>query len=185
MQTDEGLVLRRFNLLVGCPREREHAAKSEVQYFIGDLLDDPDLLIMAISGSGLLTCWTTLDPFQTTHELRKFAIENPYQFRFALRFTPIERCVPSSLDEIVSAVVDLRDKIQDNESFRVTVRRRQSKLTSMDVVHKVAEVIHRRVDLKRPDKTVWVEIIGEISGISVLVRDDDILSVRTIENGVP
>ncbi len=185
MQTDEGLLLQRFNLLVGCPRERERAAKSEVQYFIGDLLDDPDILITTALGSGILTCWTNLDPFQTIHQLREFAVENPYQFRFALRFTPIEKCVTSTLDEIVSAVVELRTKILDDEKFRVTVRRRQSNLASMDVVHRVAEVISRKVDLERPDKTVWVEIIGDLSGISVLVAENDILSVRTLESDIP
>lgn len=184
MPTAEGLLLQKFNLLVGCPRERERAAKSEVQYFVGDLLEDTDIAIMTAPGSGLLTCLTTLDPFQAIHRLREFAVENPYQFRFALRFTPIERCVPSTLDEIADAVVELRTKIQDNESFRVTVRRRQTNMVGMDVVHRVAEVISRKVDLERPDKTVWVEIVGDLTGVSILVTEEDILSVRTMEDGV-
>jgi tRNA acetyltransferase TAN1 len=90
--------------------------------------------------------------------------------------------VPSSLEEIVNAVVDLKPKISDDETFRVTVRRRQSDLATSDVVHGAAEVISRKVNLERPDKTVWVEIIGQLSGISILVPEYDILSVRTMEN---
>jgi hypothetical protein len=36
-QTSEASVLQEFNLLVGCPRNREKAARSEIQYFVGEL----------------------------------------------------------------------------------------------------------------------------------------------------
>jgi tRNA acetyltransferase TAN1 len=178
------LRLQSFNLLVGCPRERERAARSETQYFIGDLLEDPSLIIAATPGSGLLTCLTTLDPFQVVYRLREFADENPYQFRFAVRFTPMEKCVPSTVEGFVNAVVELRDKIEAGESFRVTVRRRRSELDTMHVVRSVAETISRKVNLERPDKTVWIEIIGELSGVSILVTERDILSIRAMQDGM-
>jgi hypothetical protein len=51
--------------------------------------------------SGILTCWTGLDPFDVVHQLREYAIENAYQFRFAIRFTPLELCVSSDIESIV------------------------------------------------------------------------------------
>jgi tRNA acetyltransferase TAN1 len=176
------IFLQTFNLLVGCPRERERAARSEVQYFIGDLLEDPDLKVSITHISGLLTCLTSLDPIDVVHRLKEFADENPYQFRFAIRFTPLELCVHSSTDAIVEAAHELLEKIEENESFRVTVRRRHTDLENMDVVRSVASVIPRRVDLDNPDKTVWIEIIGEQTGISVLNQDEDILSIMTLRD---
>ncbi|MHA2065681.1 MAG: hypothetical protein ACXABY_14995, partial [Candidatus Thorarchaeota archaeon] len=94
-------ILHNYNLLVGCPREREKAARSEVQYFVGDLLEDAELRVYRTPISGLLAALTALNPFDVIHRLREFALENAYQFRFAHRFTPIERCLPASIDEIV------------------------------------------------------------------------------------
>lgn len=176
----EGSFLSKFNMLIGCPRERERAAQSEIQYFIGDLLEDTELQIFNTSISGLLTCKTTLDPFEVVRRLRTFATENPYQFRFAIRFTPFDRCVETNLDLITQAAGDLLEKIPENESFRVTVRRRHTQLENMQVVIAVADQIPRKVILDSPDHTVLVEIVGEWTGLSVLKEASDILSIMAI-----
>lgn len=174
--------LREYNLLVACPRDRERAATSEIQYFIGDLLEDTELKISRTPISGLLACKTSIDPFEVTKQLREFAIENPYQFRFAIRFTPLEECVESELGSIVEATERLLLKIGEDESFRVTVRRRHTELENMDVVKAVAGVIPREVNLDSPDKTVLVEIVGEWTGLSVLDDKDEILSIMTMRD---
>ena len=181
-QTCEGYVLGEFNLLVACPRDRERAAKSEIQYFIGDLLEDSELKISRTHISGLLTCMTSLDPFDVIHKLREFAMENPYQFRFAIRFTPMELCVDSEIEFMREAARTLLDKIGEEESFRVTVRRRHTDLENMDVVVAIASEFERKVDLDNPDKIVWVEIVGEKTGISVLEDENDILSIMTMRD---
>ena len=174
--------LREYNLLVACPRDRERAATSEIQYFIGDLLEDAELKISRTPISGLLACRTSIDPFDVIERLREIAIENPYQFRFAIRFTPLEECVESELDKIVEATERLLPKIDEDESFRVTVRRRHTELENMDVVKAVAEVIPREVNLDSPDKTVLIEIVGEWTGLSVLDDKSDILSIMTMRD---
>lgn len=176
-----GISLKEFNLLVGCPKDREQAAKSEIQYFIGDLLSDANLIITVTKISGLITCRTSLDPFNVVHRLREFAFENPYQFRFAIRFTPLEFCVKSNLATLAETARQLLQRINEHETFRVTVRRRQTSLGNMDVIKAIAEEIHRTVDLDDPDKTIWVEIVGEMTGISVLNERDDILSITAME----
>ncbi|MFX1440725.1 MAG: hypothetical protein ACFFFD_10795, partial [Promethearchaeota archaeon] len=107
IQKCEANGLHNYNLLVGCPRDRERAAKSEVQYFIGDLLEDAELRVYQTPISGLLAALTTLDPFEVVHRLKEFALENAYQFRFAIRFTPIEKCVSTSIENIVNATKEL------------------------------------------------------------------------------
>ncbi|MHA1964183.1 MAG: THUMP domain-containing protein [Candidatus Thorarchaeota archaeon] len=174
--------LREYNLLVACPRDRERAAISEIRYFIGDLVKDSELKISRTPISGLLACKTSLDPFEVIQQLKEFAIENPYQFRFAIRFTPLEECVESEMDHIVEATERLLPKISENESFRVTVRRRHTELENMEVVKAVAEVIPRKVNLDSPDKTVLVEIVGDWTGLSVLDEKNDILSIMTMRD---
>ncbi len=170
--------------MVSSPRNRERAAASEVRYFIGDLLNDPDIKIHQTRISGLLTCKTTLDPFDVVHELQKFADDNPYQFRFAIKFVPIETCVETDLDAIVDAARNLSSKISEEDSFRVTVRSRHTTLDNMLVIEAVAAEISRRVDLDHPDWTVWIEIVGETTGLSVLRVPDDILSIMTLRDNI-
>ena len=131
---------------------------------------------------GLITCKTSLDPFSVVEKLKEIAEENAYQFRYAIRFTPLERCVKSDIDSIVNAVEELLPKIDENESFRVTVRRRHTDLEHMDVVSAVASVVSRKVDLDNPDKTVWIEIVEELTGISILNQEKDILSIMTMRD---
>lgn len=181
-QISEASMLHEFNLLVGCPRNREKAARSEVQYFIGDLIDDDALRVSMTRISGILTCQTGLDPFDVVHKLREYAIENAYQFRFAIRFTPLELCVSSDIESIVEAAKKLLPKIGEEETFRVTVRRRHTELENMQIVEAVAHVIPRKVNLDNPDRIVWIEVVGEMSGVSVLNPDEDILSIMTMRD---
>ncbi len=151
-------------------------------YFVGDLLEDSDLKVSYTNISGLLACKTSLDPFYVIHKLREFALENAYQFRFAIRFTPLEECVDSRIEDIVEATKRLLPKIREDETFRVTVRRRQTELENMDVVTAVAAEIPRQVNLDSPDKTMLVEIVGEWTGLSVVSEDEDILSIMTLRD---
>ncbi len=171
-------------MLVGCPRDRERAARSEVQYFIGDLLGDGDLMVSMTRTSGLITCQTSSEPFEVVRKLREFAIENPYQFRFAIRFTPMERCVTTDIAAIAAAVAELKGKIAATDSFRVTVRKRHSDIETMGLIQQVAAQIPFKVDLDNPDWTVWIEIIGESSGVSVLKPANDILSIMTMRGDI-
>jgi tRNA acetyltransferase TAN1 len=171
-----------YNLLVACPRERERAAISEIRYFVGDLLGDSELKVSRTPVSGLLACKTSLDPFAVIQRLSEFAVENPYQFRYAIRFTPLEECVDSEIGSIVDATKRLLPKISEDDSFRVTVRRRHTELENMEVVTAVASVIQRKVNLDNPDKTVLVEIVGDWTGISVLDEKNNILSIMTMRD---
>ena len=175
-------MLRDYNLLVACPRERERAATSEVRYFIGDLLQAESVRIHRTHVSGLIACTISLDPFEVVQKLREFALENPYQFRFAIKFTPLETCVDTDIEKIVGAAEELISRIKDDDSFRVTVRRRHSDIDSMGVVKAVASVISRRVDLDNPDWTVLVEVVGEWTGVSVLKESEDVLSIMTMRD---
>jgi tRNA acetyltransferase TAN1 len=172
--------LNKFNLLVGCPRDREQAAQSEIKYFIGDLLSDSSLVISTTNISGLITCWTSLNPIHVVHRLRVFARENPYQFRFAVRITPLEYCVDANLDAISETARILLERIDEDETFRVTVRRRQTDIGNMEVVKAVAEEIPRAVNLDSPDKTIWVEIVADKAGVSLLNEKEDILSIKSL-----
>ncbi|MHA2378152.1 MAG: THUMP domain-containing protein [Candidatus Thorarchaeota archaeon] len=145
-------------------------------------MGDSGLRISRTNVSGLIACHTMLTPVDVVHRLREFALENPYQFRFAVRFTPLEFCVHSQMEEMVKVAEELSARIQKEESFRVTVRRRHTTLETMDVITAVAAVIPRKVDLDHPDKTLWIEIVGDWTGMSLITPEEDILSIRSMRD---
>jgi tRNA acetyltransferase TAN1 len=65
--------------------------------------------------------------------------------------------------------------MQEFETFRITVERRNTSLRSSEIIATVGSEIDNRVDLENPDWIVLVEIIAKLVGISVL-RPNEIFS---------
>ena len=126
--------------------------------------------------SGLIAAKTNLDAIEVIRQFRAILRQRPYEFRFTLRIIPIEKVVQTDLDLIQQAVVELGFKIGENETFRVTVEKRFTTTHTQDIIEKVAANIKRNVNLARPDKVVLIEIIGGLTGVSV-IKPEDVLSV--------
>jgi tRNA acetyltransferase TAN1 len=80
------------------------------------------------------------------------------------------------LGEIQRVTTELQSKIKENESFRVTVEKRFTSTPASDIIEAAATIIERRVDLNRPDKIVLIEVVGGLTGISI-IKPEDILSI--------
>ncbi|MCC6024453.1 MAG: SPOUT family RNA methylase [Thaumarchaeota archaeon] len=86
----------------------------------------------------------------------------------------VDAVVEADLDRIVEAVVNLaRDVIREDDSFAVrTVRRGRHDFTSLDVNVRVGAAVQAetgaRVDLENPDVVIYVEIVLERAGISIV-----------------
>ena len=99
-----------------------------------------------------------------------------YEFRYALRILPIERVVPTDLEEIKRATAELASKISENETFRVTVEKRFTSLHTKDLIEVAAVDIKQKANLKNPDKILLIEVLGASTGVSLL-KPSDILAV--------
>ena len=126
---------------------------------------------------GLIAAETSLEPLEAIRRIRGELREKPESFKNLLRIIPVEVTVPTEIDEIVETAQGLAEKIPGDESFRVTLEKRRTKLRSIEVIDAVAEKIDRKVDLGEPDWVVLVEIVGKRTGIAVVPRDG-ILSVQ-------
>jgi len=166
--------MERFNLIVTTARGQENVASIELEDLLKSLGDEsPKVSITKISG--LLTAYTSLDPFEVIEKIRKILEEEPWRIGSLMRFIPIEESIRADLDEIAEAAGRLAEKIPKDASFRVTVEKRHTSLSSKEIIEAAASRIERRVDLKNPDWIVLVEILGGVAGISVL-KPDQILS---------
>jgi tRNA acetyltransferase TAN1 len=74
------------------------------------------------------------------------------------------------------AATELAATIGENETFRVTVEKRFTSLHSRDLIEAVATGIDRKVDLENPDKILLIEIVGGLTGMS-LIKPSSVLAV--------
>jgi tRNA acetyltransferase TAN1 len=124
----------------------------------------------------LVVAKTMLNPLTVVKELRKMLKNQPEEFRYMLRVVPVEAVVSTKLEDIKKASLDVSARIGEDETFRVTVEKRHTTLSSKEIVKAVAEGIDRKVDLLKPNKIVLIEVLGGLTGVSV-IEPDDILSV--------
>ena len=169
-------MLSEFNLLVSTSRGNERNACSEMWYLLREL-GDSGAETDRTQAIGLVVAKTKIDPVLAVQELRRRLVESPWKFRYILKVSPIEKVVSSSTAEIEKCASTMVDRIDKRESFRITVKKRHTTLSTKEIVETVARNIDRRVDLENPDKVVLIEILGELTGVSV-IAPSDVLSVE-------
>jgi len=168
-------MLRDFNLLVTTTRGNEDNACSEIWYLLKEIGDEK-AEVDKTGVSGLIAAKTSIDPFEAIAKFREILKERPYEFRYSLRIIPIERVVKTRLEEIAKVAKELAPRIEENETFRITVEKRFTEISTKDVIEAAASKIERKVNLEKPDKILLIEIVGGLTGIS-LIKPEDIISV--------
>jgi tRNA acetyltransferase TAN1 len=168
-------MLKEFNFLASTSRGYETYARHELR-FLFEKIGDTSPVIEKTGVSGLIAVKTSIDAIEAIRQLRAILHQSPYEFRFTLRIIPIEKVVRTDLDLIQQTVAELSSKIEENETFRVTVEKRFTGTHTQDIIEKVATNIKRKVNLTQPDKIILIEVVGGLTGVSV-VKPEDILSV--------
>jgi len=97
--------------------------------------------------------------------------EKPWEFRYVLKVKPVQTVVPTEIEAIGNAVSEKSGTIKDGETFRVSIEKRRSDVSSKEVIDAIATKIPRKVDLRDPGKIVLIEIIGKVAGIAVIPPD--------------
>ena len=168
-------MLRNFNLLATTWRGNEENACSELWYLLGEIGDSTPT-VDKTGVAGLIAARTAFDPFEVIEKFRKILHERPYEFRYTLRIIPVEKVVRTDLGEIQQAAMELSSKIGEDETFRVTVEKRFTETPTQDIIEATAANIERKVDLNNPDKILLIEVIGRLTGVSV-IKPEELLAV--------
>ena len=167
----------KINLIVSTYRHREIDAQCELHWVL-NLFGDRNPTSQITSVSGILTARTNLDPFQVVKRVKRFIHEEPWNVRFILRVIPIEIVLfDVGIDLIKGAVTSLSSKMQLSDSFRITVEKRNTSISSTEIISKIGSAFNNPVNLENPYWLVLVEIIGKAIGVSIL-RPDDIFSLE-------
>jgi tRNA(Ser,Leu) C12 N-acetylase TAN1 len=165
-----------YNLLVSHGRGLSSKARREILALLEELGDGEPRVERTLA-RGVLGVRTVLDPFDIVHRLRTLYKESPELFAYCLKWIPVDRWTFSDIKSMKVVVEELRDKIGEDEKWRMTVeKRRYTILHSSEVIRELASLIDRKVDLEDYDKELRVDIFGRYAGLSVL-RKGDIFSL--------
>jgi tRNA acetyltransferase TAN1 len=165
-----------FNLIATTSRGNERPMCNEILYLLKEELDDTQAQAAKTKIRGLIVAKTTLDPILVIEKFHAVLKERPYEFRYALRILPIQKVVSTDLEEIKKNTAELATTIGEDESFRVTVEKRFTTLHTKDLVEAAAGDIKNKVALENPDKILLIEVLGALTGLSLL-KQSDILAV--------
>jgi len=139
--------------------------------------EEPEVHISEFSGIVMIS--TALDSFKVVTEIRKKILDEPWSIRYCHRFIPIQENVGTTIEEITRAVQNNMCKIKPEESYRITIEKRGSDLSSKDIIDAVANIIHNKVSLEKFDWNVIIEVFGRTTGISVLKEQDIVSTLKT------
>src|SRR5438876_10719337 len=162
-----GLLIHDFNLLLSSARGNEREANHEIRYLLRELGDASPKTDFALV-SGITVAKTSLDPVRVVSKLRQVLKYRPWQFRYILKVKPVEEVVPCDIPSIGAAVVNQAGKVGVDETFRVSLEKRRSRVCWKEIIDAVASKVPRKVELRNPDKIVLIEVIGDVAGVSVI-----------------
>jgi tRNA acetyltransferase TAN1 len=165
-----------MNLIVTCARHLEGETEDEIIDIL-DELGDSDVKIAVSSMSGIITVQTKLDPIEVVRKMKEMVLDEPWSIRYCLRIIPIQKTVETKIDEIEKMISSMSEQIEEKESYRILIEKRNSDISSKEIITKIANGIKNKVSLDFPDKVILIEILGIVTGISI-VKKSDILSLE-------
>lgn len=166
-----------FNLIVTTSRYREDDAFDEILQLL-DVLGDDDPSIEVSSISGIILVDTYLDPIQFVEDCKEIVRKEPWKFRYVLRVIPLEMNCKAELTEIHNIVDQLSRKIDSQETYKVLIEKRHSKLHSSEIISTVTSKLKMKVDLDNPNWIILIQIVKMVAGVSVLRPSQIFSSVK-------
>ena len=164
-----------MNLLVTCARNLETETKNE----IGKILDEiggQESEILNVGMRGILMVNTNIEPSKIIDWVNDKVVEEPWLIRYCLRMIPIQSITETEMSKITKEVIKLKDVIQQNDSYRITIEKRNTDMSSNEIITEVAKMFPNKVSLNQPDWVILIEILADKTGISIL-KENEIFSL--------
>lgn len=165
-----------MNFLVTCARHFESETIDEVNGILNELGDDKPT-IARTEFSGIISANTAVKSDQLIKKIREKIIDEPWSIRYSLRWIPIQSETNTTIEDILKETMKLVPIMNNDDSFRITVEKRDYDISSQDIIKAIASQIKNEVSLENSDWVILVEILGPKTGISVL-SPNDILSIE-------
>ncbi len=170
-----------LNVLVTCARHFEGETTEEIKELLSELGDE-DPKISMTEFSGILYIDTSANPLDLIKKIREKLEDEPWSIRYTMRAIPIFSVTRTDVTEISDAAIKQSEKIAQNQTYRITIEKRNSEISSGEIISQIANKIPNKVSLEKYDWIILVEILGAITGVSVL-KEVDILSIQREKRG--
>ena len=171
-----------MNLIITCARHLEEDTEEELRDIL-DELGDSEIEVSISDMSGILTAQTKLDPIEVVKKMKEILLDQPWSIRYCLRIIPIQKVIETKIEMIEKAISNISNQILDGETYRILIEKRNSDISSKEIITKIAHEIKNKVSLDFPDKIILIEIVGGMTGISIL-KEADILSIEKTKRGM-
>ncbi|MCH8915517.1 MAG: THUMP domain-containing protein [Thaumarchaeota archaeon] len=171
-----------MNLIITCARHLEPETEEELRGILEEL-GDSNAKVSITKMSGILTAETKLEPIKVVRKIEEMILNEPWSIRYCLRIIPIQKVIETKIEEIEKTVADISKQISNGETYRISIEKRNSNLSSQEIISKIASKIKNKVSLEFPDKIVLIEILGDKTGISIL-KKVDVLSVEKTKRNI-
>jgi len=165
-----------LNLIITCARHLEEETEDEIIDILDDLGDSGAKTSIS-NMSGILTAETALDPIEVVKKMKEMLLDEPWSIRYCLRVIPIQKFIETNVKGIEEVISSMSNQIQDTDTYRISIEKRNSDVSSKEIITKIADQIKNKVSLEFPDKIILIEILGSVTGISIL-KKSDILSLE-------
>ena len=171
-----------MNLIVTCARNLESETKQELLEKL-DEMGDSEPKISVTTMSGILTVETKIEPTLVVSKIRESILDEPWSIRYCLRIIPIQEVCNTDSKEIEETIEKLSEKIQERETYRISIEKRDSEISSKELISNIASKIKNQVSLEFPDKIILIEILGQKTGIAI-IRKTDIMSTEKTKRSI-
>ena len=165
-----------MNIIITCARHLEEETEEELRDIL-DELGDSEIEVSISDMSGILTAQTKLDPIEVVKKMKEMLLDQPWSIRYCLRIIPIQKVIETKIEVIEMAISNISNQILEGETYRILIEKRNSEISSKEIITKIAHEIKNKVSLDFPDKIILIEILGGMTGISIL-KEVDILSIE-------
>jgi tRNA(Ser,Leu) C12 N-acetylase TAN1 len=168
-----------MDLLISFRLGRFYPTRREVKHILKGMGDDNPLVDWT-SVDGIAIAHTSLDSRAVIAHCQQLFVNHEAKFEHAVKWVPVDYWCETDLDAIKQLIEqEIAPRIQPDERWALRVhKRRWQRYHTAEIVEYLAPSIDRKVDLNNPDKTVWVDVIGHRTAVSLL-QSGDSFSVET------
>ncbi|MCE7743092.1 MAG: hypothetical protein GOP50_11645 [Candidatus Heimdallarchaeota archaeon] len=156
--------MHEFSGFIGsCARTLERNSSSEIYYLLTEILDCKDVSVSPITAiAGLTLTSFDEDSLIIIDRIQKEIEEDNSVLQFTLKLVPIQYRIPSSLEGLKEFSSFFADQIQEDDTWKINLRRRHSALEREDIITTLASEISKgKVSLENPKYYLIVEVVGK------------------------
>ncbi|MHA1198505.1 MAG: THUMP domain-containing protein [Candidatus Heimdallarchaeaceae archaeon] len=156
--------MHEFSGFIGsCARTQERNSSSELYYLLTEILDCNDVSVSPITAiAGLTLTSFDEDPLIVIDRVHKEIEEDNSVLQYTLKLVPIQHRIHSSLEGLKEFSLFFAEQIQEDDTWKINLRRRHSVLEREDIITTLAsEITKGKVSLENPKYHLIVEVVGK------------------------